>query len=39
VQGHSVGQIAQQLGRSEKSIAGLLLRGRGKLRKLLQDVG
>ncbi len=38
VQGHSVAEIARQLGRSEKSVAGLLLRGRSKLRQLLQDV-
>jgi RNA polymerase sigma-70 factor (ECF subfamily) len=30
-----VAQIAQQLGRTEKSVAGLLLRGRLKLRQLL----
>jgi RNA polymerase sigma-70 factor, ECF subfamily len=30
-----VAQIAQQLGRTEKSVAGLLLRGRLKLRELL----
>jgi RNA polymerase sigma-70 factor (ECF subfamily) len=35
--GASVSQIAEQLGRTEKSIAGLLLRGRRKLRELLQD--
>ena len=29
--------IAEQLGRSEKAIAGLLLRGRRKLRELLQE--
>ena len=29
--------IAEQLGRSEKSIAGLLVRGRRKLRELLQE--
>jgi RNA polymerase sigma-70 factor (ECF subfamily) len=29
--------IAEQLGRSEKAIAGLLVRGRRTLRKLLQD--
>jgi RNA polymerase sigma-70 factor (ECF subfamily) len=33
----SVRQIAEQLGRTEKSVAGLLLRGRGKLRALLAD--
>jgi RNA polymerase sigma-70 factor (ECF subfamily) len=31
-----VAQIAQQLGRTEKSVAGLLLRGRHKLRELLE---
>jgi RNA polymerase sigma-70 factor, ECF subfamily len=31
-----VAQIAQQLGRTEKSVAGLLLRGRLKLRELLE---
>jgi len=31
-----VAQIAQQLGRTEKSVAGLLLRGRQKLRDLLE---
>ncbi|MBL8793542.1 MAG: sigma-70 family RNA polymerase sigma factor [Planctomycetia bacterium] len=30
-------QIAEQLGRSEKSVAGLLLRGRRRLRELLDD--
>jgi RNA polymerase sigma-70 factor (ECF subfamily) len=34
--GASVSQIAEQLGRTEKSVAGLLLRGRRKLRELLQ---
>src|SRR5262249_13839680 len=29
--------IAEQLGRSEKAVAGLLVRGRRKLRELLQD--
>jgi RNA polymerase sigma-70 factor (ECF subfamily) len=29
--------IAEQLGRTEKSVAGLLLRGRRKLRELLQE--
>src|SRR5262245_46504628 len=38
VESRSVAEIAQQLGRSEKSVAGLLLRGRGKLRQLLPDV-
>lgn len=37
LQGASVGQIAAQLGRTEKSVAGLLLRGRRKLRELLGD--
>jgi RNA polymerase sigma-70 factor (ECF subfamily) len=31
-----VAQIAQQLGRTERSVAGLLLRGRQKLRELLE---
>jgi RNA polymerase sigma-70 factor (ECF subfamily) len=35
--GSPVAQIAEQLGRSEKSVAGLLLRGRRKLRELLAD--
>jgi RNA polymerase sigma-70 factor (ECF subfamily) len=35
--GASVSQIAEQLGRTEKSVAGLLLRGRRKLRELLQE--
>jgi RNA polymerase sigma-70 factor (ECF subfamily) len=35
--GAPVGQIAEQLGRSEKSVAGLLLRGRRKLRELLAE--
>jgi RNA polymerase sigma-70 factor (ECF subfamily) len=34
--GASVSQIAEQLGRTEKSVAGLLLRGRRKLRELLK---
>jgi RNA polymerase sigma-70 factor (ECF subfamily) len=34
--GVPVAQIAEQLGRTEKSIAGLLLRGRRKLRELLE---
>jgi RNA polymerase sigma-70 factor (ECF subfamily) len=38
VQGRSVADIAEQLGRTEKSVAGLLLRGRGRLRQLLPDV-
>ena len=33
----SVHEIAQQQGRTEKSVAGLLLRGRRKLRQLLAD--
>jgi RNA polymerase sigma-70 factor (ECF subfamily) len=33
--GTPVNQIADQLGRTEKSVAGLLLRGRRKLRELL----
>jgi RNA polymerase sigma-70 factor (ECF subfamily) len=37
-QGCSVADIARQLGRTEKSVAGLLLRGRGKLRQLLPDL-
>jgi RNA polymerase sigma-70 factor (ECF subfamily) len=35
--GTPVAQIAQTLGRTEKSVAGLLLRGRRKLRELLSD--
>jgi RNA polymerase sigma-70 factor (ECF subfamily) len=35
--GTPVRTIAEQLGRSEKAIAGLLLRGRCKLRDLLQE--
>jgi RNA polymerase sigma-70 factor (ECF subfamily) len=35
--GASVSQIADQLGRTEKSVAGLLLRGRRKLRELLEE--
>src|SRR5262249_53078681 len=35
--GSRVAQIAAQRGRSEKSVAGLLLRGRRKLRELLAD--
>lgn len=38
VQGRSIAEIAGQLGRTKKSVAGMLLRGRGKLRQLLQDV-
>jgi RNA polymerase sigma-70 factor (ECF subfamily) len=37
LQGASVGEIAAQLGRTRKSVAGLLLRGRRKLRELLAD--
>jgi RNA polymerase sigma-70 factor (ECF subfamily) len=33
----SVGEIADQMGRTRKSVAGLLLRGRRKLRELLGD--
>jgi len=32
-----ISTIAEQLGRSEKAIAGLLVRGRRKLREFLQD--
>lgn len=32
-----VAQIAEQMGRTEKSVAGLLLRGRRRLRQLLDD--
>ena len=39
VQGHTVAEIAGRLQRTEKSVAGLLLRGRGRLRQLLQDLG
>ena len=35
--GTSVGEIAKSLGRTEKSVAGLLLRGRRRLRELLGD--
>jgi RNA polymerase sigma-70 factor (ECF subfamily) len=35
--GASVAEIAGQMGRTEKAVAGLLLRGRGTLRRLLQD--
>jgi RNA polymerase sigma-70 factor (ECF subfamily) len=34
--GAPVSQIAEQLGRTEKSVAGLLMRGRRKLREMLQ---
>ena len=37
LQGASVGDTAAQMGRTRKSVAGLLLRGRGKLRELLSD--
>ncbi len=37
--GSSVGQIADLLDRTEKSVAGLLLRGRRRLRELLQQSG
>jgi RNA polymerase sigma-70 factor, ECF subfamily len=37
--GSSVGQIALLLERTEKSVAGLLLRGRRRLRELLQETG
>ena len=37
VQGHPVAEIARRLGRTEKSVAGLLLRGRNRLRQLLPD--
>jgi RNA polymerase sigma-70 factor (ECF subfamily) len=33
--GMSVAQIAEQVGRTEKSVAGLLRRGKGRLRELL----
>jgi RNA polymerase sigma-70 factor (ECF subfamily) len=35
--GSSVAEISGQMGRTEKAVAGLLLRGRGTLRRLLQD--
>jgi len=35
--GLSVAEIAEQLGRSQKSVAGLLLRGRRRLRELLAE--
>jgi RNA polymerase sigma-70 factor (ECF subfamily) len=35
--GASVNEIAEELGRTEKAVAGLLLRGRRKLRELLSD--
>jgi RNA polymerase sigma-70 factor (ECF subfamily) len=37
LRGEPVDQIAQQLGRTEKAVAGLLFRGRHKLRELLAD--
>lgn len=37
LQGSPVAQIAEQLGRTEKSVAGLLLRARRKLRESLAD--
>lgn len=37
LQGHSVAEIAQRLDRTEKSVAGLLLRGRARLRQLLPE--
>jgi RNA polymerase sigma-70 factor (ECF subfamily) len=37
LQGAPVSHIAEQLGRTEKSVAGLLLRGRRKLRELLDE--
>jgi RNA polymerase sigma-70 factor (ECF subfamily) len=37
LEGASVGEIAAQMGRTRKSVAGLLLRGRRKLRELLGD--
>jgi RNA polymerase sigma-70 factor (ECF subfamily) len=37
VKGTPVAQIAEQLGRTKKSVAGLLLRGRARLRELLAD--
>jgi RNA polymerase sigma-70 factor (ECF subfamily) len=36
--GETVRRIAEQMGRSEKAVADLLFRGRGKLRELLGDV-
>jgi RNA polymerase sigma-70 factor (ECF subfamily) len=35
--GASIAEVAQRLGRTRKSVAGLLLRGRRKLRELLAD--
>ncbi len=35
--GMSIREIAERLGRTEKSVAGLLLRGRRQLRELLAD--
>jgi RNA polymerase sigma-70 factor (ECF subfamily) len=37
MQGVSVGQIAEQMGKTEKSVAGLLFRGKQKLRELLAE--
>jgi len=37
LQGASLAEVAGQLGRSERAVAGLLLRGRRKLRELLAD--
>jgi RNA polymerase sigma-70 factor (ECF subfamily) len=37
LRGESVDQIAKQLGRTEKAVAGLLFRGRRRLRELLAD--
>jgi RNA polymerase sigma-70 factor (ECF subfamily) len=37
LQGHSVADICQQLGRSEASVAGLLRRGLQRLRELMTD--
>jgi RNA polymerase sigma-70 factor (ECF subfamily) len=34
----SVAQVAEEMGRTVKAVAGLLLRGRQKLRELLQDL-
>ena len=36
--GEPVTRIAEQLGRTEKAVAGLLLRGRRRLRELLADL-
>jgi RNA polymerase sigma-70 factor (ECF subfamily) len=37
LKGEAVEQIAKQIGRTEKAVAGLLFRGRRKLRELLAD--